>query len=64
MCTNASLFLFSSHTHTDDFVAHGSAVTCLAVGQKSGRVMVTGGDDAKINLWAVGKPNCIMVSTE
>ncbi|UXI19326.1 Homeobox protein araucan [Sarcoptes scabiei] len=22
--------------------------------------MVTGGDDAKINLWAIGKPNCIM----
>ena len=48
----------------DDFVAHGSAVTCLALGQKSGRVMVTGGDDAKVNLWAVGKPNCIMVSEE
>nr|XP_027199054.1 katanin p80 WD40 repeat-containing subunit B1-like isoform X2 [Dermatophagoides pteronyssinus] len=43
-----------------EFVAHGSAVTCLALGQKSGRVMVTGGDDAKINLWAIGKPNCIM----
>lgn len=43
-----------------DFVAHGSAVTCLAIGQKSGRVMVTGGDDAKINLWAIGKSNCIM----
>ena len=26
--------------------------------------MVTGGDDAKVNLWAVGKPNCIMVSEE
>ena len=48
--------------YLDEFVAHGSAVTCLALGQKSGRVMVTGGDDAKINLWAIGKPNCIMVS--
>ncbi|KAH9423054.1 Katanin p80 WD40 repeat-containing subunit B1 [Dermatophagoides pteronyssinus] len=59
---SSSLFLsdFSSSSDCDEFVAHGSAVTCLALGQKSGRVMVTGGDDAKINLWAIGKPNCIM----
>ncbi|XP_067007585.1 katanin p80 WD40 repeat-containing subunit B1 isoform X2 [Anabrus simplex] len=43
-----------------DFVAHGSNVTCLALGHKSGRVLVTGGDDKKVNLWAVGKHNCIM----
>ena len=23
--------------------------------------MVTGGEDKKVNMWAVGKPNCIMV---
>nr|CAD7446953.1 unnamed protein product [Timema bartmani] len=43
-----------------DFVAHGSNVNCLALGHKSGRVLVTGGDDKKVNLWAVGKHNCIM----
>ncbi|XP_071450039.1 katanin p80 WD40 repeat-containing subunit B1 isoform X2 [Hetaerina americana] len=43
-----------------DFVAHGSKVRCLALGHKSGRVLVTGGDDKLVNLWAVGKPNCIM----
>ncbi|XP_066288436.1 katanin p80 WD40 repeat-containing subunit B1-like isoform X4 [Branchiostoma lanceolatum] len=43
-----------------EFVAHGSAVNCLALGYKSGRVMVTGGEDKKVNMWAVGKPNCIM----
>lgn len=43
-----------------EFVAHGSNVNCLALGPKSGRVMVTGGDDKKVNMWAVGKPNCIM----
>ncbi|KAL2745384.1 katanin p80 WD40 repeat-containing subunit B1 isoform X1 [Vespula maculifrons] len=43
-----------------DFVAHSSNVNCLALGHKSGRVLVTGGDDKKVNLWAVGKPNCIM----
>lgn len=46
---------------TEDFVAHSSNVNCLALGHKSGRVLVTGGDDKKVNLWAVGKQNCIMV---
>ena len=45
-------------------MAHGASVNCLALGHKSGRVLVTGGDDKKVNLWAVGKPNCIMVSKE
>ncbi|XP_066973075.1 katanin p80 WD40 repeat-containing subunit B1 isoform X17 [Macrobrachium rosenbergii] len=43
-----------------EFVAHGANVNCLALGHKSGRVLVTGGDDKKVNLWAVGKPNCIL----
>ena len=47
---------------SEEFVAHGASVNCLALGHKSGRVLVTGGDDKKVNLWAVGKPNCIMVS--
>ena len=38
----------------------GADVNCLALGHKSGRVLVTGGEDKKVNLWAVGKPNCIM----
>ena len=42
-------------------MAHAANVNCLALGHKSGRVLVTGGDDKKVNLWAVGKPNCIMV---
>ena len=41
-------------------MAHGSAVNCLQLGRKSGTVMVTGGDDKKVNVWAVGKPNAIM----
>ncbi|XP_011501573.1 PREDICTED: katanin p80 WD40 repeat-containing subunit B1 [Ceratosolen solmsi marchali] len=43
-----------------DFTAHSSNVNCLSLGHKSGRVLVTGGDDNKVNLWAVGKQNCIM----
>ena len=38
-------------------------MNCIALGHKSGRVMVTGGDDKKVNMWCVGKPNCIMVGT-
>ncbi|XP_018910096.2 katanin p80 WD40 repeat-containing subunit B1 isoform X2 [Bemisia tabaci] len=43
-----------------EFTAHTAPVNCLALGHKSGRVLVTGGDDKKVNLWAVGKENCIM----
>ena len=43
-----------------EFVAHGATVNCLQIGRKSGSVMVSGGDDKKVNVWAVGKPNAIM----
>ncbi|XP_057364598.1 katanin p80 WD40 repeat-containing subunit B1-like isoform X2 [Daphnia carinata] len=43
-----------------EFSAHGANVNCLSLGSKSGRVLVTGGDDKKVNLWAIGKPSCIM----
>jgi len=41
-------------------VAHGGTVNCLHIGRRSGGVLVTGGDDKKVNLWSVGKPNAIM----
>eukprot|EP01135_Chromosphaera_perkinsii_P007939 Nk52_evm11s1073 gene=Nk52_evmTU11s1073 len=44
----------------DEFVAHGSAVNCAYIGRKSGRVMATGGEDRKVNIWAVGNPNAIL----
>ncbi|XP_044750458.1 katanin p80 WD40 repeat-containing subunit B1 isoform X2 [Coccinella septempunctata] len=43
-----------------DFTAHDSNVNCVSLGHKSGRVLVTGGDDKKVNLWAVGKSTCFM----
>ena len=46
----------------EEFVAHSANVTCLAMGPASGRVMVTGGEDKKVNMWAIGKPNVILVS--
>ncbi|XP_047341054.1 katanin p80 WD40 repeat-containing subunit B1 homolog KTN80.4 [Impatiens glandulifera] len=43
-----------------EFVAHASNVNCLKIGKKSSRTLVTGGEDHKVNLWAIGKPNAIM----
>ncbi|XVE93004.1 hypothetical protein REPUB_Repub01dG0152500 [Reevesia pubescens] len=43
-----------------EFVAHSSSVNCLKLGRKSSRVLVTGGEDHKVNLWAIGKPNAIL----
>ncbi|KAI1285470.1 Katanin p80 WD40 repeat-containing subunit B1 [Halotydeus destructor] len=44
----------------DEFVAHSASVSCLSFGLKSGRVFATGGEDKKVNLWAVGKSSCIL----
>ncbi|CAM8921101.1 unnamed protein product [Rhodiola kirilowii] len=46
-----------------EFVAHTSSVNCLQIGRKSSRVLVTGGEDHKVNLWAIGKPNSILSLT-
>ena len=46
---------------TADFVAHGSNVNCLALSPTNGHMLATGGDDRRVNLWLVGKPNNIMV---
>nr|XP_019705659.1 katanin p80 WD40 repeat-containing subunit B1 homolog isoform X1 [Elaeis guineensis] len=43
-----------------EFVAHASNVNCLKIGRKTSRVLVTGGEDRKVNLWAIGKPNAIL----
>lgn len=38
-------------------------MNCLKIGRKSSRVLVTGGEDHKVNLWAIGKPNAILVGS-
>ncbi|CAA2963407.1 katanin p80 WD40 repeat-containing subunit B1 homolog isoform X1 [Olea europaea subsp. europaea] len=43
-----------------EFVAHSLSVNCLKIGRKSSRVLVTGGEDHKVNLWAIGKPNALL----
>lgn len=32
------------------------------MGHKSNQVLATGGDDKKVNLWAIGRQSCLMVS--
>lgn len=46
----------------DEFPAHAGSVNCLKIGRKSSGVLVTGGDDRKVNVWAIGKPAAILVS--
>ncbi|GLT33504.1 hypothetical protein SLA2020_080860 [Shorea laevis] len=43
-----------------EFVAHSADVNCLAMGKKKCRLLITGGDDYKVNLWAIGKPTSLM----
>ena len=45
-----------------DCTAHSDQVNCLQIGRKSVQVLVTGGDDAIVNVWAIGKPNPVIVS--
>ncbi|KAL6469090.1 hypothetical protein MHYP_G00226140 [Metynnis hypsauchen] len=46
-----------------DVVAHSSKVSSLVLGKSSSRLLATGGEDCRVNIWAVNKPNCIMSLT-
>ncbi|KAL9236752.1 hypothetical protein vseg_011386 [Gypsophila vaccaria] len=43
-----------------EFVAHSGNVNCLRIGKKACRLLLTGGDDHKVNLWSIGKPTSLM----
>ncbi|CAN6298938.1 unnamed protein product [Urochloa humidicola] len=43
-----------------EFVAHASNVNCARFGRRTSRILVTGGEDLKVNLWAVGKPGALL----
>ena len=43
-----------THTHAEEFVAHQGSVNCIKIGRKSSGVLVTGGEDKKVNLWTIG----------
>ncbi|XP_067088398.1 katanin p80 WD40 repeat-containing subunit B1-like isoform X2 [Osmerus mordax] len=46
-----------------EIVAHSSNVSSVALGKSSGRLLATGGEDCRVNIWAISKPNCIMSLT-
>ncbi|KAM9765886.1 LOW QUALITY PROTEIN: katanin p80 WD40 repeat-containing subunit B1 [Menidia menidia] len=46
-----------------EFEAHSASVSCLALARSSGRLLATGGQDHRVNIWAVSKANCIMSLT-
>ncbi|KAH8387319.1 hypothetical protein KR093_006300, partial [Drosophila rubida] len=46
----------------DDIKAHNEKVTSLDLGE-TGRVLVTGGEDRNVNLWAIGQDECFMSLT-
>lgn len=41
-------------------MAHASSVNCVKIGRRSS-IMVTGGDDKRVNMWAIGKPHALLV---
>lgn len=47
--------------YTEEFAAHGANISCLALGQKSGLVLATGGSDNIVKLWKVDSETCFMV---
>ena len=51
---------FTSTRTIKPFVAHSSNVNCLALGRKSAGVLVTGGEDALINVWRLGRPSALL----
>uniref|UniRef100_A0A803TC20 Katanin p80 WD40 repeat-containing subunit B1 n=1 Tax=Anolis carolinensis TaxID=28377 RepID=A0A803TC20_ANOCA len=46
-----------------EITAHSSSVSSLVLGKSSGRLLATGGEDCRVNIWSVNKPNCIMSLT-
>ncbi|EOB01035.1 Katanin p80 WD40-containing subunit B1, partial [Anas platyrhynchos] len=47
----------------EEITAHSSNVSSLVLAKSSGRLLATGGDDCRVNIWSVNKPNCIMSLT-
>lgn len=45
-------------------MAHSASVNCVNIGKKGCRLFITGGDDHKVNLWTIGKPNSVTVRVQ
>jgi len=46
-----------------DFIAHTGRTHCARLGEKSGHVLATGGEDKRVNVWKVGQPHAKMSLT-
>jgi katanin p80 WD40 repeat-containing subunit B1 len=42
-----------------DIIAHNGKTNCVHIGRHSAALLVTGGDDGLVNIWAVGRPGAI-----
>nr|KJB34817.1 hypothetical protein B456_006G086000 [Gossypium raimondii] len=43
-----------------EIVAHTANVNCLSIGKKTCKLLITGGDDHKVYVWAIGKTTSLM----
>ncbi|XP_077448482.1 katanin p80 WD40 repeat-containing subunit B1 isoform X2 [Stigmatopora argus] len=43
-----------------DFEAHAGPVCCAALGKSTGRLLASGGEDCRVNIWSLSKANCVM----
>jgi WD40 repeat protein len=60
VCPNMASSKPSGAFKFQEFAAHSSAVRCAAIGRKSNQVIATGGEDRKVNVWALGKPQPVL----
>ncbi|MBA0800132.1 hypothetical protein Gohar_010584 [Gossypium harknessii] len=44
----------------EEIVAHTANVNCLSIGKKTCKLLITGGDDHKVYVWAIGKTTSLM----
>ncbi|KAI8897385.1 WD40-repeat-containing domain protein [Globomyces pollinis-pini] len=50
----------TKHHKLTSFLAQSNTVSCLSIGPKSSRVLVTGGLDRIVNLWAIGNHSPVL----
>ncbi|XP_077569383.1 katanin p80 WD40 repeat-containing subunit B1 isoform X2 [Stigmatopora nigra] len=43
-----------------DFEAHAGPVCCAALGKSTARLLASGGEDCRVNIWSPSKANCVM----
>ncbi|KAG8483295.1 hypothetical protein CXB51_022298 [Gossypium anomalum] len=53
-------FCFLDEMNIEEIVAHTANVNCLSIGKKTCKLLITGGDDHKVYVWAIGKTTSLM----